>query len=199
MMNNQVILTLSSALAGGVIGAAITSITKFRLWQRQQREEAAKALWEYHYALSACAAKSYESLSEEGGYATLLESNFNEVQVALRKAYPFAGFLSRSARQKLFHHAWIEHGDFRDMEDNLYGKNLSDLAECLELELDWWFPRRIGSRVRVALHCCKSRYKIWNEAKKRAKSDRQRVARNRKKRSQNDAKGTKVDGNEDAK
>lgn len=179
VMDEKVITPLVSGLLGGAIGSAITAFTSLTLWRRQQHTEASKVLWDYHYSLSASAAKAYEAISDEPGYSTLLDADYKEIKTALRMAYPYAGFLSQDAREKLFRGPWVDQGDYRDDYDDTYAKNLHQLAKLLEDELDWVFPRRAGDRLRVV---CR-RWVAWrmevtdSRAKERLNRQRQEQAR----------------------
>jgi hypothetical protein len=166
VMDEKVIIPLVSGLVGGAIGSAITAFTSLTLWRRQQHTEASKVLWDYHYFLSASAAKAYEAINDEPGYSTLLDADYKGIKAALRMAYPYAGFLSQPAREKLFRGAWVDHGDYRDDYDDTYAKNLYQLAKLLENELDWVFPRRAGDRLRVI----RRRWVAWRQEVRESRS-----------------------------
>lgn len=147
-MSPELLSALIAALVGGAVGSAITAWASVAIARSQRREEAAAALWAYHYALSAFSAKEH---SEWIDFVSLTEADFKQVRQTLQAAYPYAGYVGPKARRKLFRATWIEPDDSHGADPNLAmaaAKQFDDLADLLEAELDWAFPRRAGDRIR---------------------------------------------------
>lgn len=143
-------LALLGLLGGSAVGALISANTTARIARATRRDKAAETLWHYHYALSGFAAVAGSELQDD--HVTMVSSEWQDVKDALRAAYPYSGYLGKSARSQLFTQAWIESNS--DPSQEWYKRSqarydqFSRLAAMLEVELQWAFPQRIGDRFR---------------------------------------------------
>ncbi len=152
-MSTQLTAALVAALVGGVVGSAITAWSSFAIARSQRREEAATALWNYHYSLTALAAEIGARFGDLEA-VSLLGGDWDEARSALKSSYPYAGYLSTASRKSLFTSAWIAQNtdpwaEWPENEQITYNE-VSGLASRLENELDWAFPRRFLDPARSA-------------------------------------------------
>lgn len=147
----ELLPTLLGLLGGGAVGALISSRTTSRIARATRRDNAAEALWRYHYALSGFAADAGAELQDER--VPMLHSEWKDVRHSLRNAYPYAGYLHGRVRQILFTEAWIKANNDLSQEwyENAQARysQFSNLAALLEAELQWAFPQRFGDRIRA--------------------------------------------------
>ncbi len=163
-MSPEFLSALIAALVGGAVGSAITAWASVAIARSQRREQAAAALWAYHYALAGFAAKAGAELGPSED-VTLIRAELKDVLRALKSAYPFAGYLSGKSRTSLFTGAWITTDPYSDWpaqaQQDYY--EFSRLANLLEIELDWAFPRRFFDPIRSVA----GRVSSWREAQRR--------------------------------
>lgn len=135
---------------GGVIGSIITSLVSWSSAKARLREEAATALWQYHYSLVGYAnsnpmGREYES--------PIVKASIDNIHAASMRAYPYSGYLHKDARDKLFTNAYFEYfltvNPTESQVDN-HHKQFQELALCLENELNRVFPRRFWHRFQKA-------------------------------------------------
>ena len=148
-MTPELLSALIAALIGGVVGSTITAWASLAIARSHRREDAAKALWAYHYSLTSLAAEVGSTLGDLDAI-TLLKSDWEETRERHKVAYPFAGYLSNKARRDLFTSAWFAVDTDPSAEwyehDQLRYNELSRHATQLENELDSAFPRRFWDR-----------------------------------------------------
>lgn len=156
-MSTELLSALIAALVGGSVGSAITAWASVAIARSQRREQAASALWAYHYALAAFSANSHGEWMDD---VPLITADFKQVRETLQGAYSYAGYVGPVARRKLFRAAWIE-PDYSHGQDPGgamdAAKQFDQLADLLEIELDWVFPRRAGDRIRSLVR----RFSLW--------------------------------------
>lgn len=158
-MDGDLLSALIAALVGGAIGSAITAWASVAIARSKRREEAAAALWSYHYSLTGVAQTAAVGPDWE---VSLVKAEQEEVNAALRAAYPYAGYLGRRSREMLFTNAWVDMAthepDPWERREQVYAE-FSKLAHRLENDLDWVFPRRALDRLRVVGRWLKERKK----------------------------------------
>lgn len=142
---------LLGVLGGSAVAALISATTTSRIARATRRDKAAETLWNYHYTLSGFASTAASELQDE--QVSMLSSEWQDVKEALRKAYPYAGYLGESVKNELFTQAWIDVNtdpsqEWYEASQARYNQ-FSRLAAVLEAELQWAFPQRFGDRCRA--------------------------------------------------
>ncbi len=137
----DVVWTLIAAFGGGLIGAILSAVVLWRIRNTERRDKAAEALWDYQYALSGYSNREIGWVVE--GVVFLASADFAQVRDALRRAYPYAGYLDEASRKRLFRWAQFDIPVFPDgsVESELQaGESAGRLATELEEKLDRIFP-----------------------------------------------------------
>lgn len=114
-----VVVSLIVGVAGGVVGALITSATQRKLARDAASATANQALWGFQRALNDFAAEQEGAIIRDGDYFT--KTTREDLEAARRLAYPHRGYLG-AEYTKLVSRNWLgdwdPHGDpLRPVED----------------------------------------------------------------------------------